>query len=38
MRHDKLEILAPAGNKESFISAINAGANAFKKCACFCDD
>ena len=28
MRHNKLEILAPAGNKESFISAINAGANA----------
>jgi len=25
MKHNKIEILAPAGNKDSFISAINAG-------------
>lgn len=28
MIQNKIELLAPAGNKESFISAINAGANA----------
>lgn len=28
MRNNQLELLAPAGNRESFVSAINAGANA----------